>query len=199
MVSNSEGSGENTEHEKRLRFSLVRHIVLDGVLEKVELEEHLRQDEGQEDGGVLQLSDREQVSRDAELGHVDGGDADILRLVHPEGHGDGLHAQGFVSLDGLEVVDDGDAQTRKRIEHREDDLLRGDASSVEHFVAAPPRQRNVRGAKGVGALPADGFELQRRGTVHVGDQRAEHAGERDHGPVVDGPLVEPESQRPAPE
>ena len=57
-----------------------------------------------------------------------------------------------LTLDALEVVDDGDADARERVEDGQHDLLRRDGASVEHGVAAPPLQGDVAGAESVGAL-----------------------------------------------
>ena len=49
VVADGEGGGEDAEDEERLSGPLVLDVVGDGVLDEVELREHLRQDEAEED------------------------------------------------------------------------------------------------------------------------------------------------------
>ena len=82
-------------------------------------------------------TDGVEVRGDAELREVDGADADPLGLLYAEGDGERVHPQRAVTLDRLEVVDDGDAQARERVEHGEHHLLPRDRARVEHRVTAP--------------------------------------------------------------
>mmetsp|Transcript_29318 Transcript_29318/g.50197 ORF Transcript_29318/g.50197 Transcript_29318/m.50197 type:complete len:325 (+) Transcript_29318:229-1203(+) len=191
-MAHSEGGGEDAEDEEGLSRRLVFDVVGDGVLQEGDLGEHLRQHEAKEDGGVGRLADRVQVGRHAELRDVDRRDADPLGLVDAKGDGQRVHAEGGVSLDRLEVVDDGDAEASDGVEDRQDDLLEADRSRVEHRVPAPPRQSNVRRAECVGALPAVGLQLERRRRVDVGHEGADGGDERDDGPVVARPVVQAE-------
>jgi len=76
VVAYRERGGQNAKHQERLCFALVRHVVLDGVLQEVDLKKHLRQDQAQQNGRVAQLVNRVQVRRHPELRDVDGADAE---------------------------------------------------------------------------------------------------------------------------
>lgn len=118
MVAPREASGEQSKDEERLRGGLVLDVVLDGIgEEKLELEENLGEDEREENVAVTRLSDGAEITGDGELRGIDGPDADPLRLLHAERHGKGHEAALAVTLDGLEVVHDGDTQTRDGVQH----------------------------------------------------------------------------------
>ena len=70
VVADGEGGGEDAEDEEGLRGRLVLDVVGDGVLQEGDLREHLREDEGEEDGGKRRLADQVEVGGDRELGDV---------------------------------------------------------------------------------------------------------------------------------
>mmetsp|Transcript_7604 Transcript_7604/g.25876 ORF Transcript_7604/g.25876 Transcript_7604/m.25876 type:complete len:223 (-) Transcript_7604:570-1238(-) len=197
VVPHGQRGGEDAEHEEGLRRGLVLDVVLDGVLEEEALRVELREEQRAEDGRVPRLADAVQVGGHAELGEVDGPHAEPLGRVHAEGHGQGVHAQLPVPLDGLEVVADGDPEASNGVKDREHDLLRGDGGRVEHGVAAPPGEGDVGGTQGEGARPAVGLELEGRGRVGVREEDADGGHEVHHGPLVPRPHVEPHGERDA--
>mmetsp|Transcript_29120 Transcript_29120/g.85385 ORF Transcript_29120/g.85385 Transcript_29120/m.85385 type:complete len:330 (+) Transcript_29120:283-1272(+) len=190
VVSDGDGGGEDAEDEEWLRGRLVLDVVFDGVLQEGHLGEHLRQDEREEDERVPRLANRVEVGGDAQLGDVDSAHADPLGRVHAEGHGQGLHAQLRVALDGLEVVHDGDAQPRDGVEDGQHHLLRRDGGRVKHGVAAPPRQSDVGGSQGEGARPTVRLELEGRGGINVGQEGPDGCNKTDNRPFVARPEVE---------
>mmetsp|Transcript_24319 Transcript_24319/g.75058 ORF Transcript_24319/g.75058 Transcript_24319/m.75058 type:complete len:215 (-) Transcript_24319:615-1259(-) len=172
VVADGQGGDEEAEDEEGLGGGLVLDVELDGVLEEVgELGGDLGEEEAEEDGGVGLLVDGVEVGGDAELGDVDHGGADVLGAVDAELDGEGLEAEGAVALDGLEVVDDGDAEPGEGVGHGQRDD--GRRELAEHGVAAPPRQGDVRRAQREAATPALGLQLEGRRRVEVGDDRAE--------------------------
>mmetsp|Transcript_29873 Transcript_29873/g.101534 ORF Transcript_29873/g.101534 Transcript_29873/m.101534 type:complete len:383 (+) Transcript_29873:64-1212(+) len=186
-MRNGQRGREDAEDEERLGRALVLDVVLDGVLEEVlGLGPDLGRDEPAEDQGVGRLADVREVRRHRDLRDVDHARADVLGAVDAEGHGQGLEAELAVALDGLEVVDDGDAQPREGVEHRQHDdvgrqlAARGArADLAEHGLAAPPGQRDVGRAQREGPAPALGLELEGRRRVEVGHDGAEARDEAD--------------------
>jgi hypothetical protein len=78
------------------------------------------------------------LPRDAELGEVDGADADPLGGVDAELHGKRHEPELAVALNRLEVVDDGDAEPGPRVENRKDRNRRVERVDVEEALPAPP-------------------------------------------------------------
>lgn len=71
-------------------------------------------EKGKEEGGK---EGREGGREGIHLGDVNGANADQFGSIDPECHGEGVKAHGPIALDGLEVVDDSNAepgQTRER-------------------------------------------------------------------------------------
>jgi len=112
MMSEAQTGCENSEYEERLRRRLVLDVVVDWVWqEQSGLEVDLWQEQSKEDGGVGGLTDGGQVSSNAKLrdGHRCG--ANVLGTVDAEGDWQGVQSHGSVTLDGLEVVHNGNAQS----------------------------------------------------------------------------------------
>ena len=122
MVSNAQSSGQDTEDQERLSRCLVLDIILDWIWqEQSRLEINLRQDERQEDSSIDRFSEGKQVGCHTQLGECHRSSTDPLRLVNTKSNWKGLQSQFPVSLDRLEVVDNGNSQTSNRVEDGAED------------------------------------------------------------------------------
>lgn len=207
MVVDSQGGGEDAEYQEWLGSGLVLDVVLQGIFQQVcELCENLWDDESEEDGGVGGFADGVEVGRHGDLSRVDESCADVLGTVDAEFDGQRLQAELGVSFDGLEVVDDGDAEAGQRVERGENDdgprqfaSARSFADGTEHGLAAPPRKGDVRSTEGEAAAPSFGLELEGRSRVQVRhdrskDRDAEDGIQRICDNVVAGPNVQSSCQ-----
>mmetsp|Transcript_12948 Transcript_12948/g.27375 ORF Transcript_12948/g.27375 Transcript_12948/m.27375 type:complete len:258 (-) Transcript_12948:511-1284(-) len=195
VVPDGKSRGQDAENQEGLSGGLVLDVVLDRVHQEVsELRVHLGDDERKQHGAVALGADVEEVRRDEQLEGVDGTHGDPLGGLYAELHGQTLEAQRGVALDGLEVIHDGNAQPGDGVRQGHHHHLGGELA--EEGLARPPGQRDVGGAKGVGALPAVRLELEGGGGVDVGDEGPEEGDGEEGGELVPAQLVQLQRQRP---
>lgn len=189
VVTPSQTGRQETKHQERLRAGLVLDVILDWVgQEELELEENLRKDEAKENVGVRVFADGAQVKGDEKLRNVNGGHGEPLGLFDAERHGKGLQAELAITLDGFEIVDNGDAQTGDGVEHRQKHHVWGQLAKHSH--ARPPREGDVGRTERVAPFPPLRLELERRRAVNVRNPRAKDGEEEHDGKVVFAPLIQ---------
>jgi hypothetical protein len=119
MVSEAQTRDQNTKDQKGLRGCLILDIIINRIRkEKGRLKVDLGQDEPQQDQGVGGFSKGVQVGSNPQLGESDRSGTNPLRTIDTKGDGQGVESHGAISFDGLEIVDNGNAQTSDRVENR---------------------------------------------------------------------------------
>ena len=190
MVANAQCSSENAENEEGLRGGLVLHIVGNRVWQKESgLEVDLGQDQGKKDRGICRLANRIKVGGNSKLSYGNRPSADVLGTINTERNGERLQAEFPITLNGLEIIDNGNAEASNRVEDGKDPVHRL-VELTENGLTTPPGEGNVTGAEGKVTGPTILLQLERRGGVNVRDETSKDTESKDGGELMAGPNIE---------
>ena len=153
------------------------------------MEVNLGHDQGKKNGSICGLANRVKVGGNTKLSHGNRSGANPLGTINTERNRKRFQTHCPITLNGLEIVHNGNAEASNRVEDGKDPV-HWLVEFTENGLTTPPGERDVTGTESKVTGPAILLQLQWRGGINVRDEASKDTQGKDGGELMAGPNIE---------